>query len=353
MDVYLDDIIIYSNSVKEHIEHVKIVIDILTREKLYLSKKKLYFICPEMKILGQIVSNNGICMDPYKVDSVLSWKTPTNWDLLRGFLGSVGYLAEDIPNMRIPMGVLHGLTRDTVPFRWSFTEQRAFEDVKVLVQAARDHDRVLLDYAPSASPIWMVTDGCATGVAGLVSQGKNWKDMRIAAFYSAKLNSAAQNYPVHKIEMLAGVETMLRHPNILQGVKFKWVTNHKGLEYLLNQQNLSGRQARWIEKISKFDFEVVYVAGSENVIADVLSRMYSADSPGTVRAATEYTYFDVVDDDHLDIVETTLPVLAGIEARVAVQRRPKDPTPGAETSHPETSREFAARMQDHFVGQGP
>ena len=52
MDVYLDDIIIYSNSINEHVEHVKTVIDILTREKLYLSKKKLYFLCSEMKILG-------------------------------------------------------------------------------------------------------------------------------------------------------------------------------------------------------------------------------------------------------------------------------------------------------------
>jgi len=56
-------------------------------------------------------------MDPYKVDSVLNWKTPTNRDL-HGFLGSVGYLADDIPNVRIPMGVLHRLTGDTVPFHW-------------------------------------------------------------------------------------------------------------------------------------------------------------------------------------------------------------------------------------------
>ena len=243
MDVYLDDIIIYSDSIKDHVEHVNIVIDILTREKLYLSKKKLYFLCPEMKILGCVVSDNGIRMDPYKVDSVLVWKTPTNRDLLQGFLGSIGYLAEDIPNVRIPMGVLHGLTSDTVPFHWGFTEQRAFEDVKALVQAARNHNRVPLDYASDAPQVWMVTDGCSTGVAGLVSQGKEWKSARIAAFYSAKLNLAQQNYPVHKIEMLAGVETMLHHCHILQGIKFKWVTDHKGLEYLLNQKNLSSRQA--------------------------------------------------------------------------------------------------------------
>ena len=79
--------------------HVKLIINILAREKLYLSKKKLHFLQPELKILGRIVDNDGIQMDPEKVDSVLNWKTPTNRDLLRGFLGSVGYLSDDIPNI--------------------------------------------------------------------------------------------------------------------------------------------------------------------------------------------------------------------------------------------------------------
>ena len=98
----------------------------------------------------------------------------------------------------------------------------------------------------------MDTDGCAIGISGLVSQGLDWKSVKIAAFYSAKLNSAQQNYPVHEIEMLAGVETMLRYMDILQGISFQWLTDHKGLTHLLNQKNLSGRQARWLEKISTF-----------------------------------------------------------------------------------------------------
>lgn len=96
LDVYLDDIIIYSDSLSEHIKHVKIVIDILQREKLYLGKDKLQFLCPELKVLGRIVDDEGIRMDPDKVDALVKWKTLTNRDLLRGFLGAVGYLADDI-----------------------------------------------------------------------------------------------------------------------------------------------------------------------------------------------------------------------------------------------------------------
>lgn len=116
MDVYLDDIIIYSNTLTDHVRDVKRILDILKREKLYLSKNKLRFIAPELSILGRIIDNDGIHMDPNKVDNVGNWKAPTNRDLLRGFLGSVGYLADDIPGVRIPMGILSNLTGDTVPF---------------------------------------------------------------------------------------------------------------------------------------------------------------------------------------------------------------------------------------------
>ena len=224
-------------------------------------------------------------MDADKVDSVVNWKVPTNRDLLRGFIGTVGYLADDIPNIRILLGILSSITGDTVPFRWGYTEQCAFDEVKSLVHISRGHCRVPLDYSPGAPPIWMITDGCATGISGVISQGQGWKKAKIAAFYSTKLNPAQQNYPVHEIEMLAGIETMLRYADILQGVPFQWLTDHRGLTHLLNQKNLSGRQARWLEKISSFTFTVTYIEGSENVVADALSRIYSNDSPGTLREA--------------------------------------------------------------------
>ena len=229
----------------------------------------------------------------------------------------------------------------------------------------------------------MITDGCSTGISGLVSQGDDWKTAKIAAFYSAKLNSAQRNYPVHEIEMFAGIETMLRHVDILQGAKFKWLTDHKGLIYLLNQKNLSGRQARWLEKISSFNFEVIYIAGSENVVADALSRIYSNDSAGTERARCEYTYHDVVDDD--TISSQRLPVLAGIEAVVATRKgsRIRQPSqkavlaaennstaataaskyPTAVTAPPilltpvraesESAKDFAVRVKNRFVLRGP
>jgi len=82
LDVYLDDIIIYSDLLEDHIMHCKLAMDVLKKEKLYISKGKIWFLQEELKLLGWVIDANGIRMDPEKVDSVLSWKTPTNRDLL-------------------------------------------------------------------------------------------------------------------------------------------------------------------------------------------------------------------------------------------------------------------------------
>ena len=100
MDIYLDDIVIYSDTLVGHVKHVKLILNILEREKLYLSRTKLHFLTPELKLLGRVIDNNGIRMDADKVDSVLKWKVPTNRDLLRGIIGSVGYQAN--------VQILHG-----------------------------------------------------------------------------------------------------------------------------------------------------------------------------------------------------------------------------------------------------
>lgn len=96
MDVYLDDIIVYSRMLKEHVHYVKKVLSILKHKKIYLSESKLFFLCDKIQILGRKIVGSGIQMDPHKVNELIKWKTPTNRDLLRGFLGVTGYLADDI-----------------------------------------------------------------------------------------------------------------------------------------------------------------------------------------------------------------------------------------------------------------
>ena len=177
-----------------------------------------------------------------------------------------------------------------------------------------------MDYSPGADPIRVVTDACGNGVGGVVAQGQNWRTAQVAAFYSVKMSPAQCNYPVHEQELLAGVEMMLRHRDILQGTRFTWVTNHKSLEHVLTQRNLSGRQAHWMEKLSGFDFKVQYVPGEDSILPDALSRLYEFDAPGTMRAPSEFVEHDLPRTDAPDcsnvspLAVLSAPVLVGSEA---------------------------------------
>jgi hypothetical protein len=287
MDVYLDDIMIYSNSLREHVKHVRTVFKILREQKLFLNPKKMQFLAPELHVLGHRITDKGIKMDPHKVDSIAKWPTPTNKDLLAQFIGAVGYLADGIRRVRIPMAVLSKRTGPKKIFRWGATEQRAFDQTKALVDEYCQKTRTPLSYEKGAPRIWLVTDASMTGAAGHVCQGEDWKTAKPVAFWSGKFSSAEQAYRTHEQELLAIIESLKRFRHHLLGTKFTIVTDHERLESFMTQKDLNRRQARWLETLSDFDFDIKWVKGNSNIFADALSRIYSNDAKGTERAESE------------------------------------------------------------------
>ena len=156
LHMYLDDIIIYSDTLQDHMQHCKLAMNVFKKRKLYLSKPKIRFLPDELMLLGRVIDAEGIWMDPEKVDDILAWKMPINSDLLCGFIGSVGYLADDIPNIHLLLGALSTMTGDKVPFRWSHTEQCAFKEAKRLTHLARHHSRHPISYSRDTPPVRMV-----------------------------------------------------------------------------------------------------------------------------------------------------------------------------------------------------
>jgi hypothetical protein len=121
MDVYLDDIVIYSDTPEDHVKHVKLVMDQLRENKFFLSSHKLQFFKDKLHILGHVIDAEGIQMDPVKVDTILNWKTPTNKALALSFIGSVGYLASGCMDVRIPMQPIQRVAAPTTIWRWTPT----------------------------------------------------------------------------------------------------------------------------------------------------------------------------------------------------------------------------------------
>lgn len=186
------------------------------------------------------------------------------------------------------MAVLTKISSVNGQFRWEGTEQRVFDEVKATVEAMRNSHRVALKYGKGAEPINLVTDASLTGASGFISQADDWKKAPVAKFWSGKFNPAQQNYAVHERELQAIVASMKRFQSALHGVRFRVLADHRALEHLLTQKNLSSRQARWLDFMSAFDFTIIYIEGSMNVFADTLSRIYSTEAPGTQRAVSKY-----------------------------------------------------------------
>ena len=208
------------------------------------------------------------------------------------------------------MGHLSGLTADTRSWRWDDTVQRSFEEVKKIVGDHRDQRREALNYAKSAPPIWVTTDACLTGGGGYVSQGNDPSKAKVVSFWSGKWNAAQQNYPVHEQELLALVETLKRFRGILHGTTFMVRTDHKALTHLMRQKDLSPRQHRWLDILNEFDFNIEYIPGDTNEFADALSRIYSDDPKGVVRADSEYV--TDLDEPFRGIRGKTHPIYVGM-----------------------------------------
>ncbi|QRW21232.1 Transposon Ty3-I Gag-Pol polyprotein [Rhizoctonia solani] len=213
-------------------------------------------------------------------------------------------------------------SRNTL-FRWGGLEERAFCEVIQLVEEYRDKHWVALRYRPGEDPIYLITDASLTRASRLVSQGKEWQTAAVAAFWLAKFTTAQQNYTVTEQEALAIVASLAKFQPLLYGMKFKVLTNHKALEFLLTQKELNARQVRWLETINEFNCTIRYIKGSQNVLADALSRIYSEDKKGTEQAASEYMADidgnNTTGNAHTPTVQLTRPVITGMAAKVAAK----------------------------------
>ncbi len=317
MDIYLDDIVIYSDTIEDHMKHVQFMFDVLRRERFYIGADKMNFFAEKLKILGHVIDQHRIMMDPHKVVSVANWKVPTNKSLLGSFLGAVGFLAPDCKGIRVPMSVLLTLMSALRSWNWTDTHQRAFEQVKAIVHEWHNNRRITLDYSEDAPIINLVTDASLTGASGYISQGDDIQMAKVVTFWSGKFNSAQQNYPVHKRESLTIIESLKLFRPLLYGAKFRICTDHKVLEVIMTQKNLSPRQHRWMDILNKFNFTIHYILGPTNALADALSCMYSDEPSGIEPASSEY-----VEDDGLGVpitrqaFEVLRPVYTGAAAIV-------------------------------------
>ena len=203
--VYMDDIIIWSDSLEQHEQHVRIVLQALQDAGLHINKKKTKLFSYEIEFLGHIISQRGIEADPSKVSKILDWPVPKNLKEVQQFLGLVKYLNVFLPRLAIQSSILSQLTTKSCQTKfppWNEKFQNAFDKIKQIVVSREcltviDHSK--LDH----NKIFVTTDASDKCTGAVLSFGPTWETARPVAFDSSSLKDAELNYPVHEKELLA------------------------------------------------------------------------------------------------------------------------------------------------------
>lgn len=282
--VFIDDILIYSATVEEHQELVKWVLGRLCEEGYYANPDKCAFFQREISFLGHIISEQGISVQQHKIKAVREWPRPETKKQVRGFLGLTGYYRKfvlDYSRIALP---LTELTKDKTPFHWGSQQQEAFDTLKERLTEAE----VLAHPNPSKQYI-LNTDASGFAIAAVLSQEQEDGRTRPVAYYSRKMGTAEANYCIHDKELLAVVMAVDHWRCYLHGSPFpvKILTDHKGLQWLNSKAELTGREARWVERLSDVEYELKYIPGPQNAVADALSRRADFESRETETGASE------------------------------------------------------------------
>ncbi|XP_021305542.1 uncharacterized protein LOC110431152, partial [Sorghum bicolor] len=241
--VFIDDILIYSKTKKEHAEHLRIVLTRLREHQLYAKFSKCEFWLDKVHFLGHVLSAEGVAVDPGKVEDVLNWKPPTTVHEVRSFLGMAGYYRRFIPDFSRVAKPITTLLKNQTKFVWSPQCEQAFQTLKRLLTTAP-----VLAQPDIEKPFDVYCDASGIG----------------------QLKPHEENYPTHDLELAAVVHALKIWRHYLLGNTCHLYTNHKSLKYIFTQAELNMRQRRWLELIKDYDLEVHYHPGKANVVADAL-----------------------------------------------------------------------------------
>ena len=338
--VYLDDLLVYSKTFQEHLEHLEKVLAKLSDTGLKLNLEKCQLLRKEVTYLGHTISAKGVSCQQEKTEAVRDWPRPTTTKELRSFLGFAGYYRRFVKDYAKIAGPLHNLANHqptkksrrpvVITSLWSEAHQQAFDTLKNALTGAD-----VLAFADFSKPFILETDASHEGLGAILSQKQPDGKTRVIAYASRRLRPTERNeanYSSFKLEMLAlkwAVTEKFR--SYLLGAQFEVFTDNNPLAHF-KTSNLGALEQRWAAQLGMFDFTVRYKPGRENR-ADALSRMphslptsKSTSIPADVAEALCNRM--VVSPDPLlppvpDIKPTPLPELPPLDL-VALQR--EDPT---------------------------
>ncbi|GJS63353.1 putative reverse transcriptase domain-containing protein [Tanacetum coccineum] len=260
--VFIDDILIYSKDEKEHEEHLKAILELLKKEKLYAKFSKCEFWIPKVQFLGHVIDSRGIHVDPAKIESIKDWASPKTPTEIRQFLGLAGYYRRFIEGFSKIAKPMTKLTQKGIKFDWGEKEENAFQLIKQKLCSAP-----ILALPEGSEDFVVYCDASHKGLGVVLMQRE-----KVIAYASRQLKVHEKNYTTHDLELGSVVFALKIWRHYLYGTRCTVFTDHKSLQHILDQKELNMRQRRWLELLSDYDCDIRYHPGKANVVADALSR---------------------------------------------------------------------------------
>src|SRR6266496_6110910 len=252
--VYIDDLLIYSKTFEEHLEHIRKVFEKLREANLMMKLKKCKFCIPNVEFLGHIIGRDGLQPDSSKIEKMEQLKPPKDLRTLRGALGLFFYYRKFVKNFSTISRPMTELLRKDKIFEWKERQQKAFDFLKKKLTTAP-----ILGYPDYNKPFILFTDASGKGLGAVLSQKQGDKEI-VIAYASRSLNKAEQNYPITEQEALAVIWAIEHFHKYLIRQKFIVITDHSALTMMMKTQ--------------QYDFDIKHRTGRSNKNADELSRLY-------------------------------------------------------------------------------
>lgn len=264
---YMDDIIVFSTSLQEHIISLNKVFTKLREANLKVQLDKSEFLHKEIAFLGHIVTSEGVKPNPDKIKAIQNFPIPRNEKQIKSFLGLLGYYRKFIKNFAlITKPMTECLRKDSV-INLNETYINCFEKCKKLLC-----EDPILQYPDFEQPFLVTTDASNVAIGAILSQGIIGQDLPIC-YASRTLTKTEQNYSTVEKELLAIVWATKYFRPYLFGRKFTIITDHKPLTWLFSLKEPNSKLVRWRLKLEEFDYNIIYKKGIQNANADALSRI--------------------------------------------------------------------------------
>lgn len=273
--IYVDDIIVFSETAEQHFDDLKEIIEILFNANMKISLEKSKFFRKETEFLGYMVSHNIIKTDPQKIKAIVDYPLPINLRELRGFLGLTGYYRKFVNNYAKIAKPLtkylqghNGMVSKHMSKKTEiiFDEEAtlAFENLKSQLAA-----KIELTQPDYSKKFVLTTDASDVAIGAVLSQ-----DNKPITFVSKTLNKTERNYATNERELYAIVWALKNLRNYLYGVtNLEIHTDHQPLSFAVSARNPNSKMKRWHAFIEEFSPKIFYKPGSTNVVADALSRV--------------------------------------------------------------------------------